>query len=150
MCDVLCSIDGGLQRGQSSKFPFLAYRPQLTVCLGGIRGSQSESSQFGNQLVRCNSFARGLDDEHTATWRSANTPHWMEEVEVLDGCDALFFSVWVAGGPDGIWHPLREAVLSTATYHPHGFNGELPLQLAGKHAGFYIRLKRKMDARIPR
>jgi len=30
-------------------------------------------------------------------------------------------------------------------YHPHGFNGELPLELAGKHACVYIRLKLKMD-----
>jgi len=69
----------------------------------------------------------------------------MDEVEVLDCRDALLFSIWVTDRPDDSWRLLGEAVLPTTTYHPHGFNGELPLELAGKHTGTYIRLKLKMD-----
>lgn len=150
MCDSIWGMHvgpfPGLHKEDSSDFTFLAYRPQLTMCLGGIHGSQSESSQLGNQLVHCNiGFAGGFDDLHKATWRRANAPHWMEEVEVLDCRDALVLSIWVTDGPDDSWCLLGEAVLSTAIYHPHGFNGDLPLELAGKHTGVYIKLKLKMD-----
>jgi len=150
MWEAICSMDAGaspgLQNENSGNYEFLAYRPQLTMCLGGIQGSQTESSQFGNQLVHCNmGFASGVNDLHNTTWRRANAPHWMEEIEVLDCRDALLFSIWVTDGPDDSWRLLGEAVLSTTNYHPHGFNGELPLESAGKHTGVYLRLKLKMD-----
>jgi len=149
MCEILCSAgaeaSARLHKEDSIDFTFLAYQPQLTICLGGIQGFQNESLQMGHQLVHCNiGFASAFDDLHDATWSRTSGPHWMEEIEILDCRDALLFSIWT-GGPDGSWHLLGEALLSTTTYHPHGFNGELPLQLSGKNLGVYIRLKVKMD-----